>query len=189
MTTDFTTLSLSQVMAELDAVAADARKVFGALEAHQLNWKPSAEQWSVGQCFDHLIVTNSEYFPVFDEIARGEKRTTLRQRLPVWPGFCGRFLINALSSTKQKFKAPPKFQPTLSAVDAGIINRFVAHQAEVAAKLASFERVAADKIIIYSPVTKLMTYSLLDACRLIAAHERRHFAQAQRVLETTGFPG
>jgi hypothetical protein len=45
-----------------------------------------------------------------------------------------------------------------------------------------------EKIIIYSPVTKVVTYSLLDAYRIIAAHERRHFEQARRVMEMPGFP-
>jgi hypothetical protein len=31
---------------------------------------------------------------------------------------------------------------------------------------------------------KLITYSVLDACRLIVAHERRHLTQAKRVMET-----
>jgi hypothetical protein len=43
-------------------------------------------------------------------------------------------------------------------------------------------------IIITSPFASVMVYILLDAFRLIVAHERRHFAQAQRVMEADGFP-
>jgi hypothetical protein len=43
-------------------------------------------------------------------------------------------------------------------------------------------------IIITSPFAGAVIYSLLDAFRLVVAHERRHFAQARRVMETHGFP-
>jgi hypothetical protein len=34
-----------------------------------------------------------------------------------------------------------------------------------------------------------MTYSLMDAYRVIVVHEQRHFQQAQRVTEEAAFPG
>jgi hypothetical protein len=33
-----------------------------------------------------------------------------------------------------------------------------------------------------------LTYSVLDGCRLIVTHERRHFEQARRVTQASGFP-
>jgi hypothetical protein len=45
-----------------------------------------------------------------------------------------------------------------------------------------------EKIIISSPVTNLITYSLMDAYRIIINHEKRHFLQAIRVSEMDGFP-
>jgi hypothetical protein len=39
-----------------------------------------------------------------------------------------------------------------------------------------------------SPVSPVATYSLLDAYRILVAHERKHFEQARRVMQTEGFP-
>lgn len=39
-----------------------------------------------------------------------------------------------------------------------------------------------------SPFLAIITYSVLDACRLLVAHDRRHFEQARRVLSSTDFP-
>ena len=61
---------LGGLLEELKAVADDAQRDFGSLSAAQLNWKPSAEQWSVGQCFEHLIKTNRAFFPT---------------KQPIWP--------------------------------------------------------------------------------------------------------
>jgi hypothetical protein len=50
------------------------------------------------------------------------------------------------------------------------------------------EHLDLDGIIISSPVTPVVTYSLMDAYRVIVVHERRHFQQAQRVTQESGFP-
>jgi hypothetical protein len=39
-----------------------------------------------------------------------------------------------------------------------------------------------------SPFVAFITYSVLDGCRLIVTHERRHFEQARRVTQEPGFP-
>lgn len=51
----------STVLAEGRLVAAEADRTFGGLSARQVNWKPSEAEWSVGQCFDHLVISNRAY--------------------------------------------------------------------------------------------------------------------------------
>jgi len=46
-----------------------------------------------------------------------------------------------------------------------------------------------DGITITSPAVRLITYSLVDAYRIIVVHEQNHFVQARRALELPGFPG
>jgi hypothetical protein len=109
--------------------------------------------------------------------------------MPFLPGFFGRMLVKAISpNSKQKFKAPKNFQPSMSVIDPQIVGRFIAHQDEVIEKVKATSAINLEKTIIYSPVTKVMTYSLLDAYRIIVLHERRHMAQAARVMATSGFP-
>jgi hypothetical protein len=45
-----------------------------------------------------------------------------------------------------------------------------------------------EESIITSVVSPVVTYSLLDAYRILVAHERRHFQQAERVMQMPGFP-
>ncbi|HYP53474.1 MAG TPA: DinB family protein, partial [Pyrinomonadaceae bacterium] len=84
---------LDFLLGELAAVARDARAEFGALTARQINWKPDAKQWSVGQCFEHLMKTNGAYFPKLEELARGERRSTIWERLSPLSGFLGRTVL------------------------------------------------------------------------------------------------
>jgi hypothetical protein len=176
-------------VAELEAVARDASEVFGGLSPAQLNWKPSAEQWSVGQCFDHLIVTNSTFFPDMRRVAAGTFKSSLWQRVSPLSGFFGRYIIGALDPAEgRSIKAPRAFLPARSDVDADVMGRFVRNVSEVAALMRATEGADLRRTVITSPAMALVTYSLHDVYRIIVAHGRKHSAQARRVTEASGFP-
>ena len=184
-----TQLSLPQIFDEAETIARDAQSTFGHLNAEQINWKPSADQWSVAQCLDHLIATNRELFALFDQTLNGSRQTKLIERLPFLPGFFGRLMVKVLApDAKQKFKAPPTAIPSASALDPDIVGQFVAHQQEAIGKMKAIEKFDPARVIVTSPFAGFMTYSLLDACRIIVVHERRHFAQAERVMAMNDFP-
>jgi len=177
------------LVAELEAVAEDASKVFGNLSAAQLNWKPSAERWSVGQCFDHLIVTNRCFFPDIERVAAGTYRSGLWGRVSPLSGFFGRLILKALDPEKgRKTKAPRVFEPARSDVAADVIERFATHQEELSALMRATAGADLRGLKVTSPVSPVATYSLLDAYRIVVAHERKHFEQARRVTQTAGFP-
>jgi len=189
MKNDPTKLSVAEILDEVEAVAKDTEAIFGRLNAEQINWKPNADAWSIGQCFDHLLTTNREYFSQMDRVIKKEKSTTMWQRAPFLPGFFGKIVIGVVDpASVKKIKAPKIFHPASSEIDPLIIPKFIAHQREMIGKMKATMGMNLEKIIIYSPVTKVVIYSLLDAYRIIAAHERRHFNQAQRLMEMPGFP-
>lgn len=189
MITDFTRLSLSELLVETEAIAAEAQRAFGHLDIQRLNWQPGADSWSVAQCLEHLLTANGEMFRPLDEALAGTKRKTFFERLPVLPGLSGRIMIKVVSpGFRQKLKAPPSARPSASAIDAQIVNRFITQQREIIERMKKLERLDAARIVMTSPFVSFITYSLLDACRLIVAHERRHLAQARRVMETPAFP-
>lgn len=182
-------MSLPELIAEAEAVSRDVQSAFGQLKAEQLNWKPNADSWSVGQCLDHLINANSEMLGVFDPAINGIKQTRFVERLPVLPGLWGRMMIKMVSPQgKQKLKAPSTAVPSASKLDSQIVSRFVTKQQEVSQRLKAVERLNPDKVIVTSPFLGIVTYSLLDAARIIVVHERRHFEQARRVMAMEGFP-
>ena len=182
-------VEIDGLVKELQAVASEAVEVFGGLSPAQLNWKPSAEQWSVGQCFDHLIVTNSSFFPVMERVAAGTFKSELWARVSPLSGFFGRYILGALDPSKgKKIKAPRAFLPASSDVDAEVIERFAGNLSEVAARMRATEGVDLRRTVIASPAMALVTYSLFDVYRIFVAHARSHFEQARRVTLAAGFP-
>ena len=180
---------LSGLVSAANEIADETRAGFGDLTAPQLNWKPGTDQWSVAQCFDHLVTANEAFFPIFEKVLRGEKEKTFWQSLPWLPAFWGKMLIKAVApETKRKLKAPKIFHPSNSSVDGAIIRRFIDQQNQVTRYMKATEDLDLEKIKISSPVTNLITYSLMDAYRIMITHEKRHLLQAKRVSEMDGFP-
>ena len=184
-----TTADLVTLLSEANLVIENARSWFGALTPTQLNWKPSAERWSVAQCFEHLLTTNKGYFPLIDDVLSGQKTKSVWQRVPIFPGIWGKLLVKSMDpTTKRKVKAPKKFQPSASDIGPTIIEDFTEQQLQLIASMKATEHLDVAKIIIPSPVTAVINYSLLDAYRLIVVHEQRHSLQAKRVTEENSFP-
>ena len=185
---DYLKADLASLITAAGSVAREAKDTFGRLTPAQLNWKPSAERWSVAQCFDHLLTSNKDYLPIVDSVLAGQKRT-FWQSMPVLPGVWGKLLIKSLDPVKgRKLKAPKNFQPAQSDISSSVIDDFVAQQSKIVEKMKATEHLDLEKIIISSPVTSVVTYSLMDAYRVIVVHEARHFQQARRVTEESGFP-
>jgi len=189
MTGKRTDEELDRVLDELRALTEEARETFGRLTPAQLNWKPSAAEWSVGQCFDHLIVTNRTFFPDIERVAAGTHRTSWWGRVSPLSGFFGRFILRSLDPAKgRKTRAPRVFLPAASDLGVDVIERFAGHQDELSGLLRATRGRDLARTIVTSPVSAVATYSLLDAYRIVAAHERKHCEQARRVTEAEGFP-
>lgn len=170
-------------------ISDQVRETFGDLSNEQLNWKPNSDQWSVGQCFDHLIKINSTYFPQFESIIKDPRKQKFWEKYSPLSGFFGNLLFKNLSpESERKLKAPKVARPSASNISPNIIEDFVRHQAELIDKIRQTENLDTKKIIITSPFIKAITYSLYDGYRIIYTHERRHFNQAKRLIETGGFP-
>ncbi|NNE99988.1 MAG: DinB family protein [Pyrinomonadaceae bacterium] len=181
---------VNKLVEKVDTIARKAKETFGGLSSAQLNWKPDAENWSVGQCFDHLIRINSAYFPELKSIIEGGRKQTFWETSSPFSGYIGRWLYKSLSpKAERKLKAPKMAEPAASDISPRIIEDFSKHQLELADKFRQMEDLDTKKIIITSPFIRGVTYSLFDACRIIVTHEQRHFEQAVRVSTGGNFPG
>jgi hypothetical protein len=179
-------LSLPEVSAGLAAVADDAHRIFGSLEEQKLNWKPDEKQWSVAQCFDHLINAN-DLLVRQAKSALANQPSSIWQRLPVWPAMFGRLMVSSQGPRKPsstKYTADPQATPA-SRISPDVIKRFVDQHRALETWTRSLDEPTAARTILVSPFVRFITYSVLDGLRLVVAHDRRHFEQARRVLQAS----
>ena len=186
---DYTTLSLRDVESALSDIARDTDATFGRFDARQLNWRPDARQWSVAQCFEHLLTANRLLFTAAENALTGAVPPTIWQRVPVLPGVLGRALVRSQAPDgSRKYKAPARAQPSASDVPEDVVARFVDQQREAARTVSGLEERRAAQVVMTSPFVRIITYSVLDGWRLVVAHNHRHIEQARRVVQARGFP-
>lgn len=186
---NYTRLPLADVTSALLSVARETQAAFGSLDARQLNWRPDEARWSVAQCFQHLLTANGLVLQSAQHALR-HSPSTVWQRLPLVPRLFGWALIRSQApGATRKYRAPAKARPTTSEIPTDVIERFVDQHHAAAQWVQTVDEREAVRAVMISPFIRFVTYSVLDGCRLVVAHDHRHFDQARRVTLAPGFPG
>ena len=101
--------------------------------------------------------------------------------------YAGRLLIRSLApEARRKLAAPAAAQPA-SDISADVVRRFVEQHGQLVAWVNALDEEHAARVITTSPYIDVVTYSVLDACRILIAHDRRHFEQARQAMASPGF--
>lgn len=180
---------LSRMIAEIEEITGNVETTFGGLKTEQLNWKPNAKSWSIGQCLEHLIITNEKEFPAIEDALRENYKNPFWSKMPFLPMFFGSLLVYLFKpENTRKLKAPKSFQPSQSGVSEKTIADFAAHQQKFVRLIEQSKNLNVKKTKIASSVTVFITYNLFDSFMHLVVHERRHLNQAKRVMQTQGFP-
>lgn len=163
-------------------------KVKDSLEGisnEQLNYRPSPEKWSVGQCLDHLVVSDCLYFPALKKITGGKSSMSLWEKFSPLSGLFGKVLSSQIREIPTRgMNAPKVFNPSFSLIDMGIFERFYKHLDTLREYIALSANLDLDKIKLTSPVSVIITYSLRNAYLILVQHEHRHINQAIKVRES-----
>ena len=173
---------------ELNEITEKVKSAFGSLNEEQLNWRATTESWSVGQCLEHLIKTNELFYAEFDKIAGGGRQNSFWESWSPFTKIGGNFLVKTLKADEKKLKAPTQVVVPPSAVETEIVAKFAAHQSELGAKIEALSGADPEKTVLTSPFMGLMTYTLGTGLEVIVEHEKRHVRQAERVMNSDGFP-
>ena len=123
-----------RILSELDAADTRAREISKGLSRAQLNWKPRPDAWSIGQCLEHLCLSNEVYVEPITVALRAQPTGPVDE---ITPGWFGRwFLKNFIEPTTQKkaTKAPKKAVPVAPQIEPAILDRFLASNAAMLCK-------------------------------------------------------
>jgi hypothetical protein len=174
---------------DLRQISADVKSVFGGLSSAQLNWKPNAKDWSVGQCFEHLIITNDLYFPNIRKVIDGKHRNNFFSKIPFSTDIIAALMKNSLKPEQsRKMKTFQIFEPATSSISPTIIEEFAANQQKLIALVEAVKDLDIHRIKISEPLSTALNLRLSDAFAILILHEKRHFLQAGRVLKSDEFP-
>ena len=185
---------LAALDAELATNERDWRALVAGLTAAQINWRPAAGRWSVGEHLAHLNLVDSSYLPQLDAmIAEGRARGLAARGASRHPWLGQHFVRWVEPPVKLKVRTPAAYVPP-SAVDregvlAGFADTRRALRERIAAAAGLDPARMRRRYVAGIGPTKWVVLSFAQWLALTAAHDRRHLWLAERTVESNGFPG
>ena len=176
-----------RLIGELDAADHKATALLTGLNPEQLNWQPVPGSWSVGQCLEHLCITNELYLPAMSGSLAGKPASSIQE---VKPGWFGRWFIKnfiAPSPQTKKARAPRKIVPR-ARVEASVLDRFLRSNQSARALVRQAGAYDVNRIRFRNPFVPLIRFTVGTGFEIIAKHQHRHLLQAERARQAAGFP-
>ena len=177
-----------RLTSELDAADARAIALTNGLGIAQLNWKSRPDTWSVGQCLEHLSLTNEIYIGPIAEALGGRPTGSVDE---ITPGWFGRWFIREYiepRTQRRRGRAPTTVVPIATQVDASIVSRFIASNAMVREVIARAHGYDINRLRFRNPFVPLLRFTVGTGLQIIVRHNHRHLDQAERVTRSPDFP-
>ena len=172
---------------ELNGLDQTVQALVSGLGKDQLNWQAEAGAWSIGQCLEHLCLTNEAYLPAMTAALEGKRDAPVEEITPGW--FSRWFLKNFVepSPSGKKVPAPGKIRPA-ARVDVAVKERFLASNKVCRELIVRARCKDVNRIRFWNPLAPGVRFTLGVGFEIITSHEQRHLLQAERVKDSPNFP-
>ena len=176
-----------RLISELAAADRRAERLAKELTPEQLNWRTRPGTWSIGQCLEHLHISNEVVLSAISTALEG------RQHSPVHEITLGRFsrwfIRNYIAENPggARARAPKKIQPAKQ-VDPAILQVFLRENQiarELVAKASAYD---VNRIRYKNPFMPLVRFTVGTGLEIVTQHQSRHLLQAETVRQAPGFP-
>ena len=167
---------------KIDNVSEGFKSLCQGMDSNDLNKRNSESDWSIAQIMEHLILTNTSYFPIFQKLKEGAYQPSFLSRIKWWPSFMGSFILKSVQPSRaKKIKTFPIWTPSQKDLSSDILDRFLNHQELLKVEISQLD-LYIEKAVIHSPANRHILYSLQTALDIITTHEERHLLQAKSKL-------
>lgn len=153
-------------------------RTFVPLDREERGWQPAPNEWSVDQCFQHLVIAfewlSPNFIPALDRPEPPDADGIYR------PSLLSRIFHDRQFDPKSKFKTLKANNPTAAHIP-GSLTQWLAQQERLTAiidKAAGADLQTKCWVIKYVPIR----YNLGDYLNYYVSHDELHIDQAQRVL-------
>jgi hypothetical protein len=180
---------LKSILDDLEKSDQEAQRIAGGLTDAQGNWQPLQTAWSIAQCLDHLARGNTLYAAALHTAINKPEAARKLASAPIQPGWFGRFFISTLDAPpKRKMQAPKKIVPASQIAIREALQAFLRSEEDLRAVIRDGAGLDLNRIRFHNPFIGFLRFTVGTGLLIITAHNRRHLWQAQRVLESAGFP-
>lgn len=149
---------------------------------NELNFRLSADSWSVLECLEHLNRYGDFYIP---EITQRISSSKTSFKSDFKPGILGNYFAKSMLPKEKlnKMKTLKAMNPIHSQLNKEIVKKFIQQQNQWLELLNKAEQIDLEKTKTSISISKLITLKLGDTFRFVIYHNERHIVQADQVLK------
>jgi DinB family protein len=181
---------LQELATDLEKADRTADTLVQDLTDEQFHWRPDeGRRWSIALCLDHLATANTVYGEAIRTAIESARHNGWTRQGAIAPTIAGRMFVRSLEPpVKRKSQAPAKIRPRGTDDRVEIMRRYHAAHRDIGTLIESCASIDVNRATFQNPFVPLVRMRVGTGLRVIAAHDRRHLWQAQRVTEAPGFP-
>jgi hypothetical protein len=174
---------------QLQTSLEQAKQLTNGVTDAQINWRPSADRWSIAECLDHLNQVAVRVVPEFEQELKAARRH-LEANGPLWrPNWLERLFIRAVGPNPGfKVEVPKLYRPASESRANEVMDPFLDLHGRLLACIAQSRDADLSRIKVASPVTPLLRLRLGAWFSASAVHVAYHVEQAQAVRAHPAFP-
>jgi hypothetical protein len=178
-----------RLVSELDDSDRRATALAKGLTPESLNWKPRPDVWSVGQCLQHLCVSNEVYLTPLEEALRRSSPAAVEE---IRVGAFGSWFIRnyiAPSPATKRARAPRKIAvDPATRVEPEVLDRFLRSNIAIRALIARARDYDVNRIRFRNPFIPLIRFTVGTGFEILSKHQQRHLLQGERIRALPQFP-
>jgi hypothetical protein len=182
------TEDLQRILDDIAANEASARAVIQGLGQAQLNWQAEpGKTWSILQCIEHLALADGHYTGAMREAL---KRSFPARTGPIRPSALGGVFLKRLEPpVTQAVRAPKVIVPRANKTAAEVMAAFLVAHEQIRAVIRDGAALDLNAIRFRNPLLPILRVRVGTGLLIMAAHERRHLWQANRVRQALAASG
>ncbi|MFP8894030.1 DinB family protein [Chryseobacterium sp. EZn1] len=148
---------------------------------HDLNFRTSADSWSILECLEHLNRYGDFYIP---EISRAISYAGKSSSTFFKPGILGNYFAKSMlpKENLNKMKTLKAMNPIHSNLNKGVVDTFIKQQEKMLELLEKAQKVDLEKTKTNISISKLIRLKLGDTFRFVIYHNQRHVEQIKIIL-------
>ena len=168
---------------QFEQITDDARDLVKGLSEEEFNWRPAPGAWSIEECLAHLTMVGGVEIVNIENAINDARSRGLTARGPFEYSALERLILRETEPpNRHNHSAPKRFQPLHNQPLTGVMPTFYHVQSMFRLHIERADGLDLKRVKVVTPISRLLKISLGMTFAQAAAHERRHLAQARRVL-------
>lgn len=171
---------LDQLIEDTHKLITFVKEHFNDLTPEQVNAQPLKSEWTVGQCFEHLLLSGNPYLERLDKALDVAPKANRKFKQT----FIGKLMLPYIGPNPPfRTPVPSAMQPKEKLHTIEVIHQFTEQQHSLLNLLEKAKGKDIVKVTITSPFSRLLRLNIGDCFLILNKHGWRHVLQAKTILD------